>query len=163
MSDPVLAVIFYLLAAVTVLPALGVILTRNIIYASIFLVISFSGVAGIFVILNADFLAAVQVLVYAGAIAVLIIFAIMMTHNTMRANLGNQQAWPALVITGALLVVFLAVLLQTSWPTSVLAPLETTTGELGKLLLNEFVLPFEVVSVLLVAAMIGAIVISRED
>ncbi|MDP2726341.1 MAG: NADH-quinone oxidoreductase subunit J, partial [Dehalococcoidia bacterium] len=94
---------------------------------------------------------------------ILIIFAIMMTHNPRRASLSNEQRWPALIISAALLVVLLSVLFYTIWPTSVLAPLEATTEPLGRLLLNEYALPFEVVSVLLVAAMIGAIVISRED
>ncbi len=163
MNDPVLAGVFYLTAALAILPALAVVLTRNIIHAAVFLVVSFAGVAGVFVILSADFLAAVQLLVYAGAIAVLIIFAIMMTHNPRKGSLPNEQKWPAFIIAAVMLVVFLSVLFQTAWPTSILAPLEATTQPLGKLLLNEYVLPFEVVSVLLVAAMIGAIVISRED
>jgi len=162
-NDPVLTVAFYLMAAMTILPALAVVLTRNIIHAAIFLVVSFAGVAGIFVVLSADFLAAVQLLVYAGAIAVLIIFAIMMTQNARRGSQPNEQRWPALIISAAMLVVLLSVLFQTAWPTSSLAPLETTVAPLGNLLLNQYVLPFEVVSVLLVAAMIGAIVISRED
>ena len=163
MNDPVLAVAFYVMAAITILPALAVMLTRNIIHAAVFLVASFGGVAGIFVVLSADFLAAVQLLVYAGAIAVLIIFAIMLTQNASKGSQPNEQRWPALIISALMLVVLLGVLFQTAWPTSALAPLETTTASLGNLLLNQYVLPFEVVSVLLVAAMIGAIVISRED
>lgn len=165
MNDPVVSVIFYLVAAATIVPALGVVLTRNIIYAAVLLVASFAGVAGTFVLLNADFLAAVQLLVYAGAVAVLIIFAIMMTRNTQSGAVSNEMKVPAFIIAGAMLVVLLATTLnqQINWPISGFPPLETTTGALGKLLLNEYVLPFEVVSVLLVAAMIGAIVISRED
>ncbi|MDO8691807.1 MAG: NADH-quinone oxidoreductase subunit J [Dehalococcoidia bacterium] len=163
MNDPVLASAFYIFAALSIVPALAVVLVRNVIYAAVFLVVSFAGVAATFVLLGADFLGAVQLLVYAGAIAILIIFAIMMTHNPRRASLSNEQRWPALIISAALLVVLLSVLFYTIWPTSVLAPLEATTEPLGRLLLNEYALPFEVVSVLLVAAMIGAIVISRED
>jgi len=162
-SDPVLAGVFYLVAALTVASALGVVLTRNILYAALFLVVSFAGVAAVFVLLNADFLAAVQLLIYAGAIAVLIIFAIMMTQNPVKAGISNEQRWPAFILAALMLVVLLAGATATVWPLSSLAPLEATTAPLGKLLLNEFVLPFEVVSVLLVAAMIGAIVISRED
>lgn len=163
MSDPFLVGVFYLVAAITVASALGVVLTRNILYAALSLVISFAGVAAVFVLLNADFLAAVQLLIYAGAIAVLIIFAIMMTQNPLKGGAPNEQRWPAFILAGLMLVVLLAGTTATVWPLSVLAPLETTTEQLGKLLLNEYVLPFEVVSVLLVAAMIGAIVISRED
>ncbi|MDP2727544.1 MAG: NADH-quinone oxidoreductase subunit J [Dehalococcoidia bacterium] len=163
MSDPVIAVVFYLFSAITVLSALGVVLTRNIIYSAVFLVASFSGVAGLFVLLNADFLAAVQLLIYAGAIAILIIFAIMMTHNTARGSLPNEQKWPAFILAAVMLVVLLVGLGRTVWPLSSLAPLEATTEPLGRLLLNEYALPFEIVSVLLVVAMIGAIVISRED
>lgn len=163
MSDPVMVGVFYLMAAISVLAALGVVITRNVIYAAVFLVGSFAGIAGLFVLLNADFLAAVQVLVYAGAIAILIIFAIMMTRNTQSGSLPNQQKWPALLLSGVMLVVLLAGLGQTIWPLSSLLPLEATTEPLGRLLLNQYVLPFEIASVLLVAAMIGAIVISRED
>lgn len=163
MSDPVLAGVFYLVAALTVASALGVVLTRNILYAALFLVVSFAGVAAVFVLLNADFLAAVQLLIYAGAIAVLIIFAIMMTHNPSRGGNSNEQRWPAFILAGLMLAVLLGGATATVWPLSSLAPLEATTAPLGKLLLNEYVLPFEVVSVLLVVAMIGAIVISRED
>ena len=163
MSDPVLAGVFYLVAAITVLSALGVVITRHVLYAAMSLVVSFAGVAAVFVLLNADFLAAVQLLIYAGAIAVLIIFAIMMTQNPLRGGVPNEQRWPAFVLAAAMLVVLVAGVSQTIWPLSSLAPLEATTGPLGRLLLNEYVLPFEIVSVLLVAAMIGAIVISRED
>lgn len=163
MSDPVLVVVFYLISTITVVAALGVVLTRNIVYAAMFLVGAFAGVAGLFVLLNADFLAAVQLLVYAGAIAILIIFAIMMTRDTRKGSRSNEQRWPAFIMAVLMLAVLLGGISQTIWPVSVLAPLETTTEKLGKLLLNEYILPFEVVSVLLVAAMIGAIVISRED
>lgn len=163
MNDPVLAGVFYLMAAITILSALGVVLARHVVYAAVFLVASFGGVAGLFVLLNADFLAAVQVLIYAGAIAILIIFAIMLTQYSPRGSPPNEQKWPAFILAAALLVVLLVGLGQTLWPLSSLAPLETTTEALGRLLLNEYVLPFEVVSVLLLAAIIGAIIISRED
>lgn len=163
MNDPVLAGVFYLVAAITVLSALGVVLTRHILYAALSLVISFAGVAAVFVLLSADFLAAVQLLIYGGAIAVLIIFAIMMTQNPLRGSTPNEQRWPAFILAGLMLVVLLAGAAATAWPLSSLPPPEATTAPLGRLLLNEFVLPFEVASVLLVAAMIGAIVIARDD
>jgi NADH-quinone oxidoreductase subunit J len=163
-NDPIFAGVFYLIAAIAVVSALGVVMARNIVYAAMSLVASFAGVAGIFVLLNADFLAAVQVLIYAGAIAILIVFSIMLTQTSHRnSNPSNQRRWPALLIAVAMLAVLLLTLGQTLWPLSSLEPLQTTTAAIGRLLLNEYVLVFEVVSVLLVAAMIGAIVIARED
>ncbi len=152
--------------------ALGVVTTRNLIHATLYLVLSLFGVAGYFVLMSAPFLAAVQVLVYIGAIAILIIFAVMLTRSMTRLrDLYNHQ-WAASAIVSGLLFVLLAVgVVLPMWgvngaqtPAEVSAVVADTV-ELGRALVdrNQYVLPFEVASLLLTAAMIGAIVLARDD
>lgn len=160
MDDPVLAVVFYGLAALTLGSALGVVMTRNLFHAALFLVVSFLGVVGLYLTLAADFLAAVQLLIYAGAIAILLIFAIMLTRESVRANVENRQ-WPSAVIIAVLVFVLVGtVVLWTQWPVSAAQPVFPTINALAEALFNQYVLPFEIASVLLLAAMIGALVLA---
>lgn len=166
-------IVFWALAAVTLLGALGVVLLRDMVRAALALVASFLGVAGLFLFLNAPFLGIVQVLIYVGAIAILITFAIMLTSDIGRANEGNRFATPALVLSGLLLASIVYVALSTPWPLLSEAPLAPGTREmvdatfvqsptlLGRLLLVDFVLPFEIAGVLLLAAVIGALALVR--
>lgn len=148
---------------------LGVVTTHNLIHGALYLILSLFGVAGYFVLLSAPFLAAVQVLVYIGAISILIVFAVMLTRSMTRlTEVLNRQWWLSAAV-GVLLFVFLAVgVILPVWggqdPQSVSAVVGTTV-DLGVALVdgNQFVLPFEVASVLLTAAMIGAIVVARDD
>lgn len=152
--------------------ALGVVTTRNLIHATLYLILSLFGVAGLFVLLSAPFLAVVQVLVYIGAIAILIVFAVMLTRSMTRLrDLYNQQ-WAASGAVTVLLFVLLAagVILPVWGVNGAQTPAEVSevvadTVELGKALVdrNQYVLPFEVASLLLTAAMIGAIVVARDD
>jgi NADH-quinone oxidoreductase subunit J len=151
---------------------LGVVSTRNLFHGALYLVLSLFGVAGLFVLLSAPFLAAVQVLVYIGAIAILIVFAVMLTRSmTHLTEIVNRQWWLSAVV-GVLLFLFLAAgIILPVWGANSafagqIAPeVVGTTEDLGIALVsgNQFVLPFEVASVLLTAAMIGAIVIARDD
>jgi NADH-quinone oxidoreductase subunit J len=127
----------------------------------LFLILSFAAVAGLYVTLSADFLAAVQLLVYAGGIAILIVFAVMMTHNTMSANTENRQWLSAAVIAMLAFVLIGTVVITAVWPVSAVAPLEITTEAIAHIVFNQYVLPFEVASVLLLAAMVGALVMAR--
>jgi|SRR5690606_2166493 len=151
---------------------LGVVTTRNLIHGALFLVLSLFGVAGYFVLLAAPFLAAVQVLVYIGAIAILIVFAVMLTRSMthLREALNNQ--WWLSALVGVLLFVFLTVgVILPVWGQGSafmeqpVSEVVGTTADLGVALVdgNQFVLPFEVASILLTAAMIGAIVVARDD
>jgi len=160
-TDIAHSVAFYVMAGLTVASAMLVVSWRNIFHAVLALVVSFIGVAGLYVTLSAGFLAAVQVLIYAGAIAVLTLFAVFLTRNAMTQ--GNP---PGRLQASALLasvLVFLAlgyVFLNTAWPTS--------TGrffgpdEIAVSLFTTYVFPFELASVLLLVAMIGALVIARD-
>lgn len=148
--------------------AFGVAANRNLVRGAVWLIISLFGVAGLFVLLSAPFLAAVQVLVYIGAIGILFTFAVMLTRGmtNLRERYNNQ--WWIAAAASVLLFLFLMVAVILPYWGGIAEPesaLVATTTDLGVALVsgNQFVLPFEVASLLLTAAMIGAIVIARED
>ncbi|PJF34945.1 MAG: hypothetical protein CUN49_13095 [Candidatus Thermofonsia Clade 1 bacterium] len=165
--------IFGLFTVFTIGGGLGTVTSRNLFHSALWLILSLFGVAGFFVLLAAPFLAAIQVLVYIGAIVVLIIFAIMLTRRLMGLREAPNSQWPygliGAAITFALIVLGLVLASTGESPLLVSQPLSEITGEslrdLGIALvdLNQYVLPFIVASLLLEAAMVGAIVIARED
>lgn len=168
MNDVGIGLAFYILAAVTIGSTLGVVSVRNVFHSAMYLVLSFVGVAGLYITLSADFVAAVQILIYAGAVAILLVFAVMLTHSPETGSPTNQLRGPALFVAGLMLatLVMVFVNMDGSWFLSNDLPLENTSVEIAKKLLdptNGYVLPFEVASVLLLAAMVGAIVVARED
>lgn len=157
--------IFYLFAGMTLGSALIVVGSQNILRSAFALLFTFFGVAGLYVFLGADFLAATQLLIYVGGILVLILFAVMLTQRIGIISITNPSHSLAtgFLATVGLLLLLLAVVFRTSWPMKeVTGPLPTTAG-VGKLLLSDFLLPFEVVSVLLVAALVGAALLARKE
>jgi NADH-quinone oxidoreductase subunit J len=162
---------FFIFAVLTLGGALGVVASRNLIHGALYLIVSLFGGAGFFVLLSAPFIAVVQVMVYIGAIAILIIFAVMLTRSmTSMRELFNRQWWMSALV-GALLFVLLTVaVIVPVWGengTKSDQPVSddvATTQDLGVALVdgNQYVLPFEVASLLLTGAMIGAIVIARD-
>ncbi|MPZ50046.1 MAG: NADH-quinone oxidoreductase subunit J [Dehalococcoidia bacterium] len=164
MEQPAVIVAFYVLAGLTLLSALMVAMVRDLIHAVLFLILSFIGVAGLYVTLSADFVAVVQVLIYAGAISVLMLFAILLTPRSSRDNSSVSYSAPISVVAGLIGATIVYVALNTEWAKtadSSDSPFENTAAEIGKALLDPYVLPFEVASVLLVIAMIGAIILVR--
>ncbi len=159
------AAVFYILAAIIVGSGVMVVSLKNIFHCALFLVLSLFGVAGIYILLSAEFLAAVQVLIYVGAITILMIFAIMLTAKLYSAKIrqSNEQVIPGIIIVAALLVATIVTLSRTAWKLSDAAPQVESTVGIGRMLLTKYVLPFEVVSVVLLSALIGAIVIARRD
>jgi NADH:ubiquinone oxidoreductase subunit 6 (subunit J) len=159
-----LTISFWILAAIMILAALGVVLLRNVFRAALSLILCFLMVAGLYITLSADFLAAVQILVYVGAISVLIILAIMMTREVQRGSPPNRLQFPAFVVTLLFLEVLVITLINTPWQISSTPPLAPTTASLATLLFGEggFILPVEIAAVLLLSAIIGAIVLARE-
>jgi len=157
-------IIFYLMAAFTVAAALLVVLARNIVHSAVALIFSFAGVAGVYVLLDAEFLAAVQVLIYVGGITILLLFAIMLTTRiaAQRVVFNEQVGLSAPVVLGITAVFIYASLkgIRVAAPPD--PPVETTPA-LGRLLLTTHVLPFEIASVLLLAAMVGAIILARRE
>lgn len=140
-----------------------IIVVRNLLHAILFLVLSFIGVAGIYITLSADFVAVVQVLIYAGAIAVLLIFAVMLTPRSSRDNAEGLLQLPALVLSGLVVAAVAFVAIETDWREVTAWRFDTTATAIGRALVDPFVLPFEIAAVLLTVAMVGAIVLVRED
>jgi NADH:ubiquinone oxidoreductase subunit 6 (subunit J) len=165
------SIAFFIFSVLTLGGALGVVISRNLIHGALYLIVSLFGGAGFFVLLSAPFLAAVQVLVYIGAIAILIIFAVMLTRSmTQMRELFNQQWWLSAIVGVVLFVLLAEGVIFPVWGangTNASLPVSdvvATTVDLGVALVdgNQYVLPFEVASLLLTAAMIGAILIARD-
>jgi NADH-quinone oxidoreductase subunit J len=146
--------------------AVAVVTVKNVVHAALALVVVLAGVAAQYVLLQAEFVAWVQVLIYIGAVIVLFLFGIMLTRSPMRKDptLDNDQRLPALLVA-LLLFVVLAGLLGDTFGDARLpeAPTPTTSGLLGEEIFRIYVIPFEVVSMLLLASLIGAIVLARRD
>jgi len=157
--------VFWLFAVLTVGGGLGVALSRNILYTSLALLFSLMGVAGLYVFLSADFVAVAQVLIYIGGVLVLILFAVMLTNRIGDVNISNTSlGWAGgtvLALVTASLVVAVAV--EVPWRVKLSHPLVVTTAAMGNALLQRWLLPFELVSLTLLATLIGAIVIARKE
>ena len=166
--------IFWVLAIGSVTAALGVVLLRDIFRSALLLVVVFLTLAGHFFLLAAEFLGVVQVLIYAGAISILIIFAIMLTRNVEQGNLPNRLQAPAVLLPALLLTALIFVFVDTDW--SLLSALpqgpgvsivniafEDTTFRLSKLLLENYALAFGAAGALLLASIIGALSLVREE
>jgi len=157
--------VFYLLSFIIIISSIYVVTLRNIFHSALFLILTLFAVAGIYILLNAEFLAAVQVLIYVGAISILIIFAIMLTSQlaSKKISQSNEQVMIGVFVCAGFLLASLGSLANTVWRI-VDKPLpENNTLTIGKLLMNEYVLPFAVVSVVLLAALIGAVVLARKE
>jgi NAD(P)H-quinone oxidoreductase subunit 6 len=159
-------VVFYLLAVLTVGSSMMVAFSRNIVYSTFALLGAFMGVVGIYVLLAADFVAMVQLLVYVGGILVLTIFAVMLTQGIADVTVSNREVGvvPSLVTIVVLGAVMLYAVVKTPWQqASAQMSSSPTTYAIGNAFLGEYVLPFEVASLVLLAALVGAIVISRHE
>ncbi len=155
--------LFYLFAFMIVASGILVVTLRDIFHCALMLVICMFSVAGIYVLLGADFIAAVQVLIYVGAVSVLMIFAIMLTARVSGVGIKQQNEQTPLALIATLLFIAITVfgLGKSIWNLKTAAVPEQTVKSLGQLLLTTYVVPFEIVSVVLLAALIGAIVIAR--
>lgn len=158
-------IIFYLLAAMTVGAAILVAILPNIVYSAIALLFSLAGVAGLYVFLSADFLAATQVLIYVGGILILILFAVFLSNRISDVKISNPSRfhWQAAFICLGLFGILSYTAVSTAFPVKTVLSYQPTTAEIGELLMTRYLLPFEVASVLLLAALIGAAMLSRPD
>ena len=158
-------VAFGILAAAMVLAALKVVTTQNVVHAALYLVIVLGGAAALFVMLASEFTAVTQVIVYIGAIVVLFLFGVMLTRAPIgrTTNLDNEQRWAA----GLVSVMLLVVLAWTQGDAFGRQELDIqrvqTSAEVGDAIFLQYVIPFEVISVLLLAALVGAVVVARRD
>jgi NADH-quinone oxidoreductase subunit J len=158
------SIIFWLLAIVSVGAALAVVVLRDVFRAAISLVLLFLTIAIIYVTLYADFLAVVQILIYVGAISILIIVAVMLTREVWHGSPPGKLRIPGLVVSLLLLGTMVFTLVSTKWETSGEPPLQPTTEAIGTNLFSQggYILPVEISAVLLLAAILGAIVLMRE-
>ncbi|MCK5124867.1 MAG: NADH-quinone oxidoreductase subunit J [candidate division Zixibacteria bacterium] len=159
------AYVFYLFAFIIIASGIAVVTMRNIFHCALMLIFCLFTVAGLYVLLSAEFLAVVQVLLYVGAVAILMIFAIMLTSRLAgrEVQLSNEQTF-----VGGFLALVFALGIFYAVNATYFVPSDAVLGRenslaIGKLLMTEFVLPFEVISVLLLAALIGAIIIARRE
>jgi NADH-quinone oxidoreductase subunit J len=157
--------IFYLLATLTVGSALIVAFSHNIVYSTFALLGAFMGVVGIYILLAADFVAMVQLLVYVGGILVLTLFAVMLTAGISDVTISNRAvgAFPAILVSVIACAVMFYAIVETPWHQERFTPTASTTYGIGNAFLDAYTLPFEIASVVLLAALIGAIVISRHE
>ena len=188
-------IFFYLFAAVTVVAGIMVVFLRNLVHAAFALLFGFAGIAGVYILLAADFIAITQLVIYVGGIVVLIVFGIMLTNRVTNIELQTKPLarLPALVVSALLLMVLVFFALATNWITHNDAPWvstpwkenavtrvtsefhgaprelvdgagsQGTSVEIGKLILTDYLLPFELVSVVLLVALIGSAMIARRD
>ncbi|NTU96988.1 MAG: NADH-quinone oxidoreductase subunit J [Chlorobiaceae bacterium] len=166
MSNPAYTVIFYLFAAITVFSAAFVVFSRNVIYSAFSLLFTFFGAAALYVFLSADFIAVTQVVVYVGGILVLLLFGVMFTNSIMQTDLKTDvlNMIPGTVllvgIIGAILYTFYS---THSWMPSSTMLQGSIVERIGFETMSGYVLPFEMASILLLAALIGAAFLARFD
>lgn len=158
-------IVFFVFAFITVASAFIVVFSKNIIYSAFSLLFTFFGVAGLYVLLHADFLAVTQVLIYVGGILVLMLFGVMLTNKVVNVELksGTLNTIPALILV-AIVAGTLGGLFYSTWkgvgaPATGIEP--TTTKALGELLMTRYLLPFEIVSIVLLVALMGAAMYAR--
>jgi NADH-quinone oxidoreductase subunit J len=153
---------FYVAGALTIGGALGVVMARNIVYAAFALLVALLGVAGLFLLAFAQFLALVQVLIYGGAIVIVVLFTLMLTRIQDFRDLSDNAQWPvaALVAAGVFGVMVASVLLTDVRTTGAQA---VSFEALGETLFEQWAVPFEVASLVLLVALIGAIIMVQED
>jgi NADH-quinone oxidoreductase subunit J len=160
------SIVFYLFAAVTLVPAFLVTFSRNLVHAAFALLFTLGGMAALFVLLGADFLAITQLLVYVGGILILLLFGVMFTQRIydLKAKTSFINL-PAGIAVGAVtfFLLFFGVALGIRWKTVASPPHEPTAASLGDLLLSRYLLPFEVISVLLLTVLIGAVVVAKKE
>lgn len=162
-----MTITFYVLASIAILSALMVVSLKNLVHSALSLALMLLSIAGFYLLLNAEFLALVQVLIYIGAIVVLFIFLIMLTPritDTHQKQTNNQRAI-SFIVSSLLLVLLIILLGKTGWQISSQIQIERTDPikQIGELLLTTYVLPFELVSLVLLGALIGAFVIARRE
>ena len=157
--------VFLGIASLVIFSAFGVVVSSSLVHSAVALLFSLFGVAGLYIFLYADFLAATQVVVYVGGILVLIIFGVMLTNKIDTPSIASSSSNQVVgAIVSLLLFAFqLGVIFKTDWHIGDGAIVENTVRPIGLMLLNEYLLPFEVVSILLLGALIGASMLSRKN
>lgn len=158
-------IVFFISAIIAVASAWGVVTSKNIVHSALFLALSFTGVAVLYILLNAEYLAAVQLLVYTGAISVMVVFAVMFTLRGDVAESSpnvKKSVWGALVGALVFIMVTLVILTNNDWRILAMPAVSVgTTAELSKLLLQWYMIPFEAAAILLTVALVGAVILAK--
>lgn len=156
--------VFAAVAAMMSFAAIRLVTTRNVVHGALWLLLVLSGVAVLFLLFTAEFVGWAQVLIYIGAVVVLLLFGLMLTRAPIgRTAMDNQMRGLAALVAGALFAITSAVLWRAFDGRTLRFDEPLDTGRLGEVLFTRFVLPFEVVSVLLLAALVGAVVLAKKD
>ena len=152
--------VFVLVAVLTLGGALGVVLTRNVVHAALALLLSLLAIAGVYLVLFAEFLALVQVLIYGGAVTIVVVFALMLTRGGDYPRISDNRQWPlaAVAALGLLAVLVPAFLINAPGDTQAQSP---AFSELANSLFTRWAIPFEIASLVLLVALVGAIIIAR--
>jgi len=157
-------VVFYIISGLALTGALGVVFSRDVVHAALFLIMTLLMTAGVFVLISSEFLGLVQILLYGGAVTILVIFALMLTRareSTLKLN-GSQWPFGLIAATGLASVLILMVR-RTNWPGDAAAPTLIGIDRIGNALFNDYAVPFEIASLVLLVALVGAIVIARTE
>ena len=168
----IIDIVFWIIVVSTIVSAIAVVALKDVFRSALFLVVTFIGIAGMFLLLRAEFIAMVQILLYVGAIAVLILFAVVLTRDVEQGSPFNRYLIPVLLISGLILAGVIFVITNTNWNVNsnnitseqmTAAFVETSIlGNIAELLIKKYVLAFEVVSVVLVSAVIGSLALVRK-
>jgi len=163
MDVNILDIVFYAFALLIIVSAFIVVFSKNVMHSAFALMFTLLGVAAFYVLLNADFIAMTQIMVYIGGIMVLIVFGIMLTNRLTNVDVKskNIQIMPAAVLTAIIGGALCGIFWNTNWLVTPTIDIEATASYIGLFLLTEYILPFEIASVLLLIAMIGAALIAR--
>jgi len=158
-------IVFYAFAALTLFSAAVMVFSRNVIYSAVGLLFTFFGVAGIYVLLAADFLAVVQILIYVGGILVLLLFGVMLSQKITSVELRSEtrQVVPAIAAVAGVFIILFRMVSKTEWQTIEKQDFNPTASEIGTLFMTDYLIPFEISSVLLLGALIGAAFIARKN
>ena len=165
MNELIYDVAFFIFAAITVAAAVGVVTKSNLVHSALLLALCFIGVSGLYVLLQADFLAAVQILIYNGAIAIVFVLGTMLTRRSARHGTNDTEvnipSRLVSMVSGLFVIITLGVIATTPWQYSSGNPVQDTPSLLAQLILTDYMVVMEVAAVLLLAAMIGAIVLAK--
>lgn len=164
--DLIIKATFYFIAGLTLVFAFFVVLSRHIFHAAVYLAVVLIGIAGVYLYLDAEFLAVVQVLIYVGAIVTLFIFTVMLTADIDRGTFAGtlkRMSAGALVSLAIFFILFKIINMVTAWKTVLPGGASVSLPQLGKSLMTQYALPFEVISLISLAALVGAIVIGKAE
>jgi NADH:ubiquinone oxidoreductase subunit 6 (subunit J) len=158
-------ILFYLMAVLIISCAAIVVFSKNIVHSAFSLLGTFTGVAGLYGLLTANFLAAVQILVYVGGVLIIILFAIMLTRNIQDAKDSNPSSKliPALLVGTLVCTCLILIALGYPWPVKTITETQSSVPQIGDALLGKYIILFEVLSLLLLAALIGSVMLVRKE